>query len=108
MDWLPTLLAAAGTPPDPAYPPDGMNLLPMLTQNAANVTRKLFWRYHFYAQRAMRDGDMKYLRINGNEFLFNVADDPLERADLKGRQAEVFQRMRKEYDLERDHAAGEE
>ena len=28
MDWLPTLLAAAGTAPDPAYPPDGINLLP--------------------------------------------------------------------------------
>jgi arylsulfatase A-like enzyme len=28
MDWLPTLLAAAGTAPDPGYPPDGMDLLP--------------------------------------------------------------------------------
>ena len=28
MDWLPTLLAAAGTQPDPAYPTDGINLLP--------------------------------------------------------------------------------
>ena len=26
MDWMPTLLAAAGTQPDPAYPPDGENL----------------------------------------------------------------------------------
>src|ERR1700739_724109 len=31
MDWLPTLLAAAGTAPDPAYPPAGMNLLAALT-----------------------------------------------------------------------------
>jgi len=98
MDWVPTLLAAAGVGPDPAYPPDGINLLPMVTQNGASVARKLFWRYHYYAQRAMRDGDMKYLRINGNEFLFNVADDPLERANLKDRQAEVFQRMAKEYE----------
>ena len=37
MDWLPTLLAAAGTAPDPAYPPDGMNLLPVLTRRAAPV-----------------------------------------------------------------------
>jgi hypothetical protein len=42
MDWLPTLLAAAGVASDPAYPPDGMNLLPMLTDNAAAVDRKLF------------------------------------------------------------------
>jgi arylsulfatase A-like enzyme len=33
MDWLPTLLAAAGTALDPGYPPDGMNLLPVLTGN---------------------------------------------------------------------------
>ncbi len=32
MDWLPTLLAAAGTSPDPAYPSDGMNLLPHLAE----------------------------------------------------------------------------
>jgi arylsulfatase A-like enzyme len=39
MDWLPTLLAAAGTTPDPAYPPDGMDLLPFLAQNALPVPR---------------------------------------------------------------------
>src|SRR5215467_13329801 len=34
MDWLPTLLAAAGTQPDPAYPPDGEDLLPVLAGRA--------------------------------------------------------------------------
>ncbi len=97
MDWLPTLLAAAGTEPDPAYAPDGMNLLPGLTQGSAPASRKLFWRYHYNSQRAMRDGDMKYLRIASNEFLFNVVEDPLERANLKGRQPEVFQRMLADY-----------
>ena len=93
MDWFATLLAAAGGAPDPAYPPDGMNLLPVLTGAAALVPRKLFWRFHFNAQRAYREGAMKYLRIAGNEFLFNVVDDPLERANLKDRQPEVFRRM---------------
>ena len=32
MDWLPTLLAAAGVDADPGYPPDGMNLRPHLAQ----------------------------------------------------------------------------
>lgn len=98
MDWMPTFLAAAGTSPDPAFPPDGMNLLPQVAQGAASIPRGLYWRYHFNAQRASRDGDMKYLRIAGNEFLFNVADDPLERADLKQRQPEVFKRMAQAYD----------
>jgi len=98
MDWMPTVLAAAGAMPDPAFPPDGMNLLPQLTAGAAPVSRRLYWRYHYYQQHAMRDGEMKYLRINGNEFLFNVVDDPLERANLKERQPDVFRRMKQAWD----------
>ena len=93
MDWMPTFLAAAGAEADPAFPLDGMNLLPQLTAGAATVSRRLYWRYHYNAQRAMREGEMKYLRVAGNEFLFNVADDPLERANLKARQPDVFKRM---------------
>jgi arylsulfatase A-like enzyme len=98
MDWVPTLLAAAGVAADPAYPLDGMNLAPQLTANAIPVPRKLFWRYHYNAQRAHRDGEMKYLRIAGNDFLFNVADDPLERANLKQRKPDVYRRMVADYE----------
>jgi arylsulfatase A-like enzyme len=98
MDWLPTFLALAGAEADPAYPLDGMSLVPALTQNAAPVPRKLFWRYRINAQRAMRDGDMKYLKINDNSFLFNVVADPLERANLKDKQPDVFKRMAAEYE----------
>jgi arylsulfatase A-like enzyme len=98
MDWMPTFLAAAGAEPDAAYPPDGMDLLPAITRNSPAAPRKLFWRYHFNAQRAMRDGDMKWLKIRDNDFLFNVVDDPLERANLKGRQPEVYQRLVAEYE----------
>jgi hypothetical protein len=41
---------------------------------------------------------MKYLKIADNEFLFNVVEDPLERADLKKRQPEVFKRMKQAWD----------
>ena len=97
MDWLPTLLAAAGAAPDPAYPSDGMNLLPILRSNGTSVSRRLFWRYKANAQRAMRDGDLKYLKIRENTFLFNVVDDPMERANLKDRQRDVFERLSKEW-----------
>jgi arylsulfatase A-like enzyme len=97
MDWVATLLAAAGTESDPAYPLDGMNLLPVLTQAAAPVSRKLFWRYKANGQRAMRDGDYKFLKILENTFLFNVAEDPLERANLKGRQKDAYRRMAREW-----------
>jgi arylsulfatase A-like enzyme len=98
MDWLPTLLAAAGTAPDPAFPPDGRSLLPQLTSGAAPVARKLYWRYRYNAQRAIRDGDMKWLQIAGNTFLFNVVADPLERANLKDRQPEVYRRLVNDYE----------
>jgi arylsulfatase A-like enzyme len=92
MDFTPTLLAAAGTAPDPAYPPDGMNLLPVLTGGAA-VERALFWRYKTLRQRAARVGDYKYLKILDNTFLFNVVEDPLERANLKDRRRDVYDRL---------------
>ncbi len=97
MDWMPTLLAAASAEPDPSYPPDGMNLLPTLTQNVEPLSRKLFWRYKANAQRAVRDGDYKFLKILDNTFLFNVVEDPLERANLKDRQKDVYHRLVREW-----------
>jgi len=97
MDWLPTLLAAAGVSPASAYPPDGVNLLPLLTQNAAPVERKLFWRYKANAQRAARVGEYKYLKILDNTFLFNVVEDPMERANLKERRKDIYDRMTAEW-----------
>ncbi len=97
MDWLPTLLAAAGAQPDPASPPDGMNLLPALTQSVPPVARKLFWRYKANHQRAARDGDYKFLKILDNTFLFNVVEDPLERANLKDRHADIYHRLVREW-----------
>ena len=98
MDWLPTLLAAAGTQPDPAHPPDGDNILPILTGQVQPHPRKLFFRYRPANQRAVREGDWKYLRIAGNEFLFDVVNDPRERADQKVRQAAVFNRLKTEWE----------
>ena len=98
MDWMPTLLAAAGGQADPAYPMEGESLMPALTGNPAPHPRKLFWRYTSHAQRAVRDGDWKYLLINGNEFLFDVARDPRERANLKERHKDVFDRLKADWE----------
>ncbi|MFZ1992007.1 MAG: sulfatase-like hydrolase/transferase [Alphaproteobacteria bacterium] len=93
MDWLPTLLAAAGTRPDRHYPSDGMNFIKTLEGKTTPKPRKLFWRYNALHQEAVRDGDLKYLKILDNTFLFNVVDDPLERANLKDRLPDVFNRL---------------
>jgi arylsulfatase A-like enzyme len=92
MDWLPTLLDAAGVAPDPAYPPDGIDLLPVLRGGAVSP-RTLFWRYKNNEQAAMRDGDLKYLKIRENTFLFDVVQDPRERANLKTRRAGEYDSM---------------
>jgi arylsulfatase A-like enzyme len=97
MDWLPTLLAAAGAAPDAQHPCDGVSLLPQLTAEAAPVARRLFWRYKANAQQAVRDGDLKYLKINENTFLFDLAADPMERANLKDRQADHYRRLRRDW-----------
>jgi arylsulfatase A-like enzyme len=98
MDWLLTLLDAAGTAPDPNYPPDGISLLPVLTGEACTRSRKLYWRYKTNAQRALREGDFKYLKIRDNTFLFNVIDDPRERANLKDRMPKLFDRLAEEWE----------
>jgi arylsulfatase A-like enzyme len=97
MDWMPTLLAAAGAKPDAKSAPDGENLLPQLTGAAQPTSRKLYWRYKSNAQRAMLDGHFKFLKIMDNTFLFDIAADPMERANLKERHADVFARMQNEW-----------
>jgi arylsulfatase A-like enzyme len=98
MDWLPTLLEAARVVPHPDFPPDGISVLPMLTGQSAPCTRRLFWRYRHNAQRAMRDGDLKYLKLRASTFLFDVVRDPRERGNLKRRRAAVFDQMVAEWE----------
>ncbi len=96
MDWLPTLLALAGGQPAAHRPPDGLDITPALLGGTL-PTRPLFWRYRHLDQAACREGDYKYLRINGNEFLFDVVQDPLERANLKARRPELFGRLQAQW-----------
>ncbi|QZH73795.1 MAG: sulfatase-like hydrolase/transferase [Erythrobacter sp.] len=97
MDFLPTFLAAAGSAPDPAFPSDGVDIRPALA-GGAMPERTLFWRYLSGDQKAVRRGPFKYLSIRGNEFLFNVVDDPMERANLKTRMPDLFAELRDAFD----------
>jgi arylsulfatase A-like enzyme len=97
MDWVATLLSAAGVSADPRSPLDGVDLLPNLTGKTPDFPRKLYWRFKSNAQRAHRDGDWKILKIRDNAFLFNVADDPMERANMRARQPAIFDRLAAEW-----------
>jgi arylsulfatase A-like enzyme len=93
MDWLPTFLTAAGLAPHPAYPLDGVDLF------GAAVERSVYWRMVFRDQKAVRSGSWKYLSIEGNEFLFDLARDSRERANMREREPEKFQQLRAAFDL---------
>jgi len=94
MDWTTTMLAAAGVQADPAYPLDGVSLMPVLQSEDREFDRTLFWRMNHRGQCAMREGDWKYLRVDGHDYLFNIPADERERANLGKREPERLLAMR--------------
>jgi arylsulfatase A-like enzyme len=94
MDWSATVLDAAGVAPHPGYPLDGVSLMPVLRDPSATFRRVLHWRMNHRGQRAMRDGDWKYLRVDGHDYLFDIPSDERERANKAGREPERLAQMR--------------
>ncbi len=81
MDWSATMLDAAGVAAHADYALDGASLMPLL-RNAATLNEPpLFWRMNHRGQRAMREGPWKYLRVDGNDYLFDLSQDERERAN---------------------------
>jgi len=93
MDWSATMLDIGGAQPAAGYPWDGQSLLPLLQDVAWHQDQPLFWRMNHRGQRAMRDGDWKYLRIDGVDYLFNLHADERERANLASVLPERLQAM---------------
>lgn len=82
MDWSATMLEVGGAQAHPDYPWDGRSLRPLLREPDWTEARSQFWRMNHRGQRAMRCGDWKYLRVDGLDYLFNLAVDERERANL--------------------------
>ena len=97
MDWSATLLAAAGVAADPAYPLDGVSLLPVLRDPARSFARPMHWRMKHREQRAFRDGDWKYLKVDEHEYLFNIPADERERANRAPGEPERLAAMREQW-----------
>jgi len=113
LDIVPTAVAAAGGAIDPDWRLDGVNLLPYLSGDASGAPHEwLFWRMG--ENRAARNGPWKlfysgfsgfYSQRHGmappdptpNWALFNLAQDPGEKHDLKDKHPERFANMRKAY-----------
>jgi arylsulfatase A-like enzyme len=95
MDWTATILAAAGAKADPQYPLDGEDLMPVCAGTREVYDRSLFWRTSTDASARM--GRWKYLSEEGKEHLFDLANDPGEKSDLRKKHPDVFEEMRKRF-----------
>jgi len=98
MDWSATMLQAAGVAPHRDYPPDGISLMPVLLDASHTFHRPLYWRMNHRGQRALRDGDWKYLRVDGNDYLFDIPSDERERANRAPREPQRLATMRETWE----------
>jgi len=94
MDWSATMLAIGGGRPHPDYPIDGISLAEVLSHPAQEFERPLYWRMNHRQQRALRQGNWKYLKVDEDEYLFDITADARERANLAHRNPERFRAMR--------------
>ncbi|MCB1086348.1 MAG: sulfatase, partial [Verrucomicrobiae bacterium] len=114
VDWLPTLLAAAGTKAPDDWPIDGVDLSPLL-RGGSIAPRSLFWYLPFYELRwgatpsaVIRDGDWKLIESFADSFdaegrfhpgakveLFNLRTDLGETRNLAGTEPDRAATMRR-------------
>ena len=98
MDWMPTFLEAAGVPVGAQPAMDGQSLLAYLKGTTNVPSRALNWRMKHRAQRARREGQWKYLKVDDHEYLFDVMTDARERANLGNRYPERLSSMRADWE----------
>ena len=99
MDWTATILSIAGAKADKNFPLDGINLLPILTGKQKELKRTLYWRISQRRQHsAIRDDNWKWLRDEkGEEYLFDLSVDPLEKNNLKEKFPETFVQLKNKF-----------
>jgi arylsulfatase A-like enzyme len=99
MDWMATILAAAGASPasDGVHKLDGLDMLPLLRSKNARtqIERTLFWRHD--VQSAVRAGRWKYWSDGKDERLFDLATDVRENADYRKTHPLEFARLKAEF-----------
>jgi arylsulfatase A-like enzyme len=113
VDWLPTLLAAAGGRAPANHVLDGVDLAPVL-RGERGPSRALFWYSPFYETRwaitpsaTVREGDWKLIEFFGDRFdaagryqegarteLYQLRDDLGEQRDLAAREPARVKAMR--------------
>ena len=99
MDWTATILSLAEAKADPRFPLEGVDMMPVMRGEKKKVDRILYWRiFQSRQQKAMRDGKWKYFQDEkGNEYLFDLDSDPVEKNNLKEKFPELFQQLKNKY-----------
>lgn len=96
LDWNATMLAVAGVEPPKEL--DGMSILPQLRGNAV-VERTVYWRSTRWGlQHALRQGNLKYVKKDNEEFVFDLGKDPSEKENLAGKDKDTLDRLRGMYE----------
>jgi arylsulfatase A-like enzyme len=99
MDFLPTLLSMAGGDASAAGTFDGINLANHLVSSGPRIDRTLYWRFKANEQAAIREGDWKYLKLGGREYLFDLSMDERERAILNTAHPTKLADLRSKWDV---------
>ena len=96
MDWNATILAAAQTKADPAYPLDGIDLLRYIRDaRQSPFPRTLFWR--LTNQSAVLKDHWKYLDDGTKQYLFDLSVDQRERANFREKKPALFEQLQSEF-----------
>ncbi|MFF0378093.1 sulfatase-like hydrolase/transferase [Actinoplanes missouriensis] len=95
-DWTATLLEIAGAAPSPDHPLDGASFAGYLLRGADAPERDIFWRTR--ANRALRRGKWKYLRLSTSDALYDVEADPREQANLAAKHPQIVAELRAKWE----------
>lgn len=97
MDFLPTIVAAAGGEQDAKF--EGVNLLPYLQGKKQMPQRPLFWAMPpNQGDYAVRLGKWKLVYTSVGRGLFNLSEDPQELIDLGSKYPKKVKELEKLYE----------
>jgi arylsulfatase A-like enzyme len=100
MDFSCSIVRIAGTKSPVGHAFDGIDILQVVEKNEPVQKRTLFWRARRgqWTRKAVRDGSLKYIRLqNGDdvkEYLFDLESDPAEKHNLLNMQPDNVRKLK--------------
>ncbi|WP_068546830.1 sulfatase-like hydrolase/transferase [Thalassotalea crassostreae] len=99
LDILATVVSQANIDVSNNKPLDGVDLLPYLTgENKGQPHDVLFWQHVKATSHAIRVGDDKIVVKAGEQMLFDMDKDHVEKKDLSKKQADKVKALEKQYE----------